>query len=184
MAEISTHPDYTAKQTEYIQQKAAADAARDEVMQQKAENAWLQSQMVMTQDLSSQETAKANKDAALAKMTAEYPAVPVAAYRHLADFAAMEEVGKEVAASLGTPEPAPVGGGAPGPVGGQPPTPKGNVPLSQDPKYLTDLQDRARANKPGAAEEVKKLVFKDIMLPSMARFGPAREEGIKKGVRR
>src|ERR1035437_163524 len=158
MADIKTHPDFEAKQTEYIQQKATADAARDEVMQQKAENSWLQSQMAMGNELNAQETAKANQEAALARMTAEFPSVPVASYKHLHDFAAMESVGKEVAAAMGTPEPtddAPTG-----PQGGQPAQPKGTGPTQA---YLKDLQTRVKANKPGAAIELQKLVFKDMM---------------------
>lgn len=182
MADIKTHPDYEARQTEFTQQKAAAQAVKDEVMEAKAENAWLQHQMRMTSELSTQETAKANKESALAKMKAEYPTVPEASYRHLGDYSSMEEVAKEVVAAIGTPPPV----DTPPPSGptGQVPSTRTSTSLHEDQKYLADLRERARANKPGAAEEVKKHVFKEIMLPSMARFGPAREEGIKKGVRR
>lgn len=192
MPDIKQHADYEVHNTTYVRQQAAAQAARDEVAEGKAENAWLQAQLKMNQELSDAQAATVEYQTTLARMKTEYPDVPEAAYEHVTNPAQLEKLVKELApkfvstATQTEDKPAVRTGSGQAPSGSGTPPPAGNQDPWQDQKHLKEVRETIRnkaATRSGkeAAEAVQKEVFTNMMLPQMSVFGPARQAGIDKG---
>jgi hypothetical protein len=177
---IEDHPDYQLRHTEYVTQLAQAQAARDEVAEAKAENAWLKNQISLGNDLSAQQNAKAAHVAAVAALRAEFPQVPEAAYAHLSDIKAMNSLVKEIAPNFSPQDHSdPVNPGFTAPSG------EGNLRKKvtnpfDDPAQANSIATEARKGNSDAQNRIKRHVFDTLIAPKIDKYGPAREKGMKK----
>ncbi len=175
MPPVEDHGDYQNQRDTYVSQLGAAQAARDETAEAKAEASWAKAQLTMLTDLSSQQTAKATHTAAIADLKAKFPAVPEAAYAHLTDIKAMTKLVEEIAPNFVGAAPAPAPGFTPPAGDGKPrQTPKSPF---DDPIQAQAIADRARKGDRQAQEDIGREVWKTQIAPKMDKLGPALEKG-------
>ena len=172
---VEDHPNYQANRDQYTVQLAQATAARDETATVKAENAWLLSQITMTNELSTAREAKAAHTSAIAELKVKYPAVPEAVYAHLTDVKAMAKLVDEIAPNFTGIAPAATPGFTPPAGDGKP----RQVPKSpfDDPIQANAIADRARKGDRQAQEDIRREVYKTQIVNTMDKLGPALEKG-------
>lgn len=152
MPEVTTHPQYEQHHAAFDGAVTAARAAGDELAQSRAELAWERAQRQMGDDLAAQERQASDVQAVRLRMRAEFPAVPEAAYAHLADGAAIEATVRAVAEAMTAQQPPytpppppnqpPPGQQWPGPPSNTtPPPPPPDDPLDDPAVYAQLLAD-------------------------------------------
>lgn len=118
--EVSTHPDFAARQAKYNAERRAAEANGDEVAQERAKAEWQAAMNQMQVDLYESQNTDRDRQARIAQIRAENPAAPEEIFVG-GDLDQMERAAKAVQAvaanrgAAGSWSPPPSGTGAPNP---------------------------------------------------------------------
>ena len=95
--EVSTHPDFLARQAKYNAERRAAEAAGDEAAQERAKAEWQAAMNQMQVDLYERQNGERDRQARIAQIRAENPAAPDEIFAG-GDLAQMEAAAKAVQA--------------------------------------------------------------------------------------
>lgn len=142
--DVSSHPDFLARQAKKNADKAAAIASGDEAAQARVDAEWTAAVNQMTVDLYERQNVARDREATIARIKAENPAAPEAIFQ-VSDLTQMEAAAKQVQElanqrSGGSWSPSPTGSAS----GAPDPRPEDMTPLERENARLKELDEVSR----------------------------------------
>lgn len=155
--DVSAHPQFGTKMAKYNADRAEATQAGDELRLAQVNASWQQELTGMTADLYERQDQERGRQAELARIKAENPAVPASVFESIPDLAQAERVAKDLQATYSTAHPEPSQGSwsqPPAGAGGGDPRPADFVDPNEQRDWYTGTLPSQQKKMDGLMAEV------------------------------